>query len=1466
MDVLDLLRQKFLIESEPGPGPRMARTVLLTPEQEAAAQATVGRTVDAASLPRPETPELSVLDTLRARLDAEGAPLTQRETANLPAEVPTPGVGDMISGAKPKSPRELAQGNIQKQTDQGYLNTHGFPDVFAAQKASDEMGRQYLEAQKKFIGPTEPGTVSREIDQYPEAKAQIEGFLQAADPTRDIYKEEDLQRVMPLIRSGGAGILGAIAGLMGAAAKIANQTYNYGAPGTMDPASEGAIRNMMASSERLWYASGLPTDPNDTERFVGELAKGMGGAAVDLPIIMSLGPYGLAAMGAVHGLADGGPKGMLTGAVEGYLTGKIMHGLNQIPSRVVATGANAALFGGMAAGEGANTEETIKQSIIGGALSLIGGRSPAQAERRARILNDREAARIIQKVAPDIDIKDLDEFGGPAKALEMAASLTAKEMAQKSEARPSVEPSASPETPPTPEQLQASVLPVSQGVVNTNPDELQQNLNRFPRAPKSNVQYTKAEDLAPVDVITRNLERIGEVPKGQGDAAIAKLKAQFPDEDFGVSNIETLSNVNTPHDEMVANVQGKMAAEASKSKSSSFFQKADKGEADPYADSEIFGQAKPATSEPPYVPPGAEPPAKPGDLKYIYAGPALNSPELKPVIDRLKTALIDKFYPIHDLVKNLADKGINPDILHNPSILVRLLGGVGGRAEAKVFYKRFTTDNDGKITFSGDSLEDIVKPIVDGKRLGQFNDFLVYRRALEVAKNSKGEIKTGVDLERAQQFVDEHGAEFNDPAKRFTGFFHAMLDELQDSGLMSPEVVADLKEKNPNYAPLRRVLDEMENHGIRSSIKETLDKVASPIKKMRGSELDVLPPTESAVLMTYEITSAVERNRVAQAIIDLRGLPGAGLDDVIYRVKPKIRMVRDLSTGEDVPTISDRQEPDVVAVSFDGHRQYWRVPRDIADSMKMIHESGLGTFVKLLAIPARMLRTGATSAPEFAFRNPVRDTLTAFMNSKKGFNPLIDFPKGFFEMIAKPEEYWRWKASGGEWSMLVTLDRAFGSDAIKKMETVEKSLKRFVKTPLGYLEALSEAGEKPTRLGVFSRSRAKGMTDLEAAIQSREASTDFHIRGADTKSASALYTFLNARLQTTVKLTRSAVENPAKFAIKGFAAASIPSMLLYAINRDDPDYWKRSELERDTFWFLPLYIGGRQVKVPKGEVGVLFGTGAEKVLQYLDKKAEYRPRVTQFLNDVAQQFSPIGNWGETLPTAVRPIMEWVTNRSFYYGTPLVQDTQEKKAAYLQYKPQTSETMKELGKAAQNVPGLQKSGGLSPAKMENTLRGYTGGVGRHTLRAVDWIAGKLGVEKAGSRPSDAINIPGLAGFVSQRAQGFEGEPARKFYEMADALDTYKATIRDLAQGGKSKEIETWINNHPTETTLLSLADHWTQARTELAELRKAQNLIVASKELSGQQKSEAMRILDKKVSEIVDPLWKLTNLINSPPRK
>jgi len=83
----------------------------------------------------------------------------------------------------------------------------------------------------------------------------------------------------------------------------------------------------------------------------------------------------------------------------------------------------------------------------------------------------------------------------------------------------------------------------------------------------------------------------------------------------------------------------------------------------------------------------------------------------------------------------------------------------------------------------------------------------------------------------------------------------------------------------------------------------------------------------------------------------------------------------------------------------------------------------------------------------------------------------------------------------------------------------------------------------------------------------------------------------------------------------------------------------------------------------------------------------------------------------------------------------------------------------------------------------------------------------------------------------------------------------------------------MDSHKTELELLSKLKTTdkdtgrevslvTKTRSELANLRKMQNSIAESLDLSAEKKRKALDAIDRQVSALVDPLWRLLNAVSS----
>lgn len=82
----------------------------------------------------------------------------------------------------------------------------------------------------------------------------------------------------------------------------------------------------------------------------------------------------------------------------------------------------------------------------------------------------------------------------------------------------------------------------------------------------------------------------------------------------------------------------------------------------------------------------------------------------------------------------------------------------------------------------------------------------------------------------------------------------------------------------------------------------------------------------------------------------------------------------------------------------------YHVHPEIARSIQALNRESLNALIRILSIPSRLLRAGATLAPEFIARNSLTDQLSAFVYSKYGFIPGMDLAQGTFALAKKQDE------------------------------------------------------------------------------------------------------------------------------------------------------------------------------------------------------------------------------------------------------------------------------------------------------------------------------------------------------------------------------------------------------------------------------------------------------------------------------
>lgn len=668
---------------------------------------------------------------------------------------------------------------------------------------------------------------------------------------------------------------------------------------------------------------------------------------------------------------------------------------------------------------------------------------------------------------------------------------------------------------------------------------------------------------------------------------------------------------------------------------------------------------------------------------------------IKRVASDVYTKAIDELNPLREMVEEVEHiTGEKVAFKDNPFMQAWLSRGWVGKAEE--FIKR------GRPEKGVRSFEDIIKDIPQ-KEHKDFSAYLVALHDLDLHRN--GQMPTFTlkeDLAAVKQY--EKNPTFKSAAKDIHRFQDYMLAELVNNGILKPETYHLLRNKYPNYVPFFRDFSAESMDGFFSSSKGFVN-VANPIKRFKGSTRDIIDPLESIVKNTYQFYNAIERNHVGVTFAKLAKKPGVGT------IVEEVRGDRPAKSTDNT-----------FSVWVKGKKVVYETTPELAQAMKMMNKDTSNFITKILQYPASWLRAGSTVTAGFAITNALRDTISAGVFSKHGFLPVVDTFRGLAHFLKKDQLYWDYVKSGGAHAAMVSLDRDYLSGHLRELFSRKSTLSKVARNPMEVLRAISEATEVATRLGEFSNAR-KGYTGLysrltktnlkpkslgEASIASRDITIDFSRTGTHTKSWNKIDAFFNATIQGGDKLVRAWRDDPKGMTIKSTLFITLPTIALWYLNKDNSAYQELPQWEKDTFFHIPA--GNKFIKIPKPfELGLLYGTTFERMLQYFDDKSTGRNGVGfKGLGDRAiDTLLP-----DVLPTALSPIWEWWSNYSKFRQRNIVPQSQEKLPDKLQYGSNTSMVARKIGDTFN----------VSPYKVDNTIMGYGGNLARLGLDITDAISG------------------------------------------------------------------------------------------------------------------------------------------------
>jgi hypothetical protein len=659
---------------------------------------------------------------------------------------------------------------------------------------------------------------------------------------------------------------------------------------------------------------------------------------------------------------------------------------------------------------------------------------------------------------------------------------------------------------------------------------------------------------------------------------------------------------------------------------------------------------------------------------------------------------------------------------------------------------------------------------------------------------------------------------FEEAAKLYKEYNAGLMDFLVDTGALPAKKAAELKAID--YVPFYRI---NANGEVQLMVdKERPVRIANikdqpQLKELVGGNDAIMPIFTSSAQNTFMIAGMGLRNQAVKETSFMLQKLG-----IASRVAPGKG-----PQGDNVVRFFKNGEPYYALIDTDAYG----IPAELVVRGMEGIKTTLPAVVKLLGMPANLLRSFVVRNPAYAVRQIIRDPLNAWLTTGTDATPILSSMKELASMVAG--------RSDAERKLMET-----GAISSNVYSGDEQDMARFLKDlsagrsgwdkAMAKLDTFALQGDAATRAVIYKDSLAKGMTEQEALLRTLE-SMNFSRRGVSPSmhALSTLIPFFNAQIQGLDVIYRAfkgdmpyskQLEIREKMVKRGLMLAA--GTVAYAMMMEDDEAYQRAKPEeRLANWFV--YVPGidEPMRVPiPFEMGFLFKALPEAVYNMAtqDNKAE---AAISGLSKLALQTIPL-----SLPQAVKPITEAILGKSFYSGD--IESTREKNIlATKRYRDTSTELAKTIGAVTGKV-------GVSPITLDYLIRGYTGGLGIALVQLANpLLASDTKAEIA--EPTTKISKQPFIGGLFQPVEG--RGTLDEAYDRMKEIQQVKGTFNEMVEKGKRAEAMAFAQEYSEKLAAASISGSMQKRLGDLAALERK---VKAHPTMTTEQKDAQLERLDK----------------------
>lgn len=816
--------------------------------------------------------------------------------------------------------------------------------------------------------------------------------------------------------------------------------------------------------------------------------------------------------------------------------------------------------------------------------------------------------------------------------------------------------------------------------------------------------------------------------------------------------------------------------------------------------------------------------------KGYYSPPTIKErlDHLKPRLwDRIIQGTFDKFRA----VRGISEKAY---------MMLRMSSGSQDGAVSALLHYGQVYDDDGALNVKKGTkgLLEALDPV--GGEVDRFLLWIAANRAANLSKDERERFFSQEDIRQLQKLnmgTMKNGKSrigvYAEALKNMNELNRSVLDLARTTGLIDADAYkrfsADIW-----YVPFYR---QMEDDGSLSAAQTSSGAVGQYLsKKLKGSDRPLNDLMENVLMNWSHILSASMKNKAA--VETLKAATDMG--DIVTKLPAQMKgAVKVMEGGKETYYMIEDEFllASLSAVSQMPSYGFWM---DTARGFK----TTLTRFISL--------------SPTFKINNLIRDSIQSIGLSELSNNPLGNVMQGWrayktdrAEALAGGGLFAMGNAFDGDQSASVKRLLKTGVNKADILDTPEK-VASFFRSAQDKYDEISDASENANRLALYQQLRAKGASHLEAAYAARDLQ-DFSLQGSWTaiRYAAQVLPYFNARLQGMYKLGRDGLDptmqvltgkasdterqKAAKFATVTGAVVTA-ALILYLSQKDDEDWKKREDWDRDAFFWFKIPGTDKAVRIPKPfEMGAIATITERALEQMVDSSVEGKVFGKRLLHVLSDNFAI-----NPIPQFIRPIYDVARNKDGFTDRPIESMGMERISVENRVSPGTSGAAIAISKVnnmfaefASKVTGgaiNTQSVQLSPIQYDYMIKGYLGWVGTGIQTASNVMAApfKDGASSRYERIDDFLVVGNYVKTVPQAQSRY----VTSFYENAKDVATASSDVSHFLNSGqleKAREIYT------EKADRLALAKLYNKGTNMMSDISKQIKMVEDDKTMSGAEK-------------------------------